>query len=135
MFFVLMPSFNLIQGMQVDCKIKRPHPPPLLRPPCFFVCETFSFSFSCKRSFYQGPFLFCLIISLAYNLSCHLAYRAATKLLHPCLSLASLWMVPQLWFMFFIFASTILFQFVVRLTLIIRVVFKEGFPLYWTGVL
>ena len=29
-----------------------------------------------------------------------LAYRAAMKLLHPCLSLASFWMVPQLWFMF-----------------------------------
>ena len=29
-----------------------------------------------------------------------LAYRTATKLSHPCLSLASLWMVPQLWFMF-----------------------------------
>ena len=39
-----------------------------------------------------------------------LAYRAATKLLHPCLSLASLWMVPQLWFIFFIFASAVLRQ-------------------------
>ena len=29
-----------------------------------------------------------------------LEYRAATKLLHPCLSRASLWMVPQLWFSF-----------------------------------
>ena len=36
-----------------------------------------------------------------------LAYRAATKLLQPCLSLASLWMVPQLWFIFFISASTV----------------------------
>ena len=33
--------------------------------------------------------------------------RAVTKLLHPCLSLASLWMVPQLWFTFFISASTV----------------------------
>ena len=39
-----------------------------------------------------------------------LAYRAATKLLHPCLSLASPWMVPQLWFIFFISASTVLRQ-------------------------
>ena len=38
-----------------------------------------------------------------------LAYRAATKLLHPCLSLASLWMLPQLWFMFFIFLLAQLF--------------------------
>ena len=42
--------------------------------------------------------------------SCLLAYRAATKLLHPCLSLASLRMVPQLWFVFFISASTVLRQ-------------------------
>ena len=39
-----------------------------------------------------------------------LAYRATTKLLHPCLSLASLWEVPQLWFMFFISASTVFHQ-------------------------
>ena len=39
-----------------------------------------------------------------------LVYRAATKLLHPGLSLASLWMVPQLWFMLFISASTVLRQ-------------------------
>ena len=39
-----------------------------------------------------------------------LAYRAATKLLHPCLSLASLWMLPQLWLIFFISASTVLHQ-------------------------
>ena len=37
---------------------------------------------------------------------------AATKLLHPCLSLASLWMVPQLWFIVFISASTMLHQLV-----------------------
>ena len=37
-------------------------------------------------------------------------YSAATKLLHPCLSLASLWMVPQLRFFFFISASTVLHQ-------------------------
>ena len=43
-----------------------------------------------------------------HYLSHQLAYRAATKLLHPCLSLASLWMVPQLWFMFFIFVYTVL---------------------------
>ena len=36
-----------------------------------------------------------------YYLSHQLAYRAARKLLHPCLSLASLWMVPQLWFTHF----------------------------------
>ena len=39
-----------------------------------------------------------------------LTYRAAMKLLYPCLSLASLWMVPQLWFIFFISASTVLQQ-------------------------
>ena len=39
-----------------------------------------------------------------------LAKRAARKLLHLCQSLASLWMVPQLWFMFFISASTALRQ-------------------------
>ena len=38
--------------------------------------------------------------------SCLLAYRAATELLHPCLSLASLWM-------FFISASTVLHQIVI----------------------
>ena len=32
------------------------------------------------------------------------------KLLHPCLSLASLWMVPQLWFIFFISTATALCQ-------------------------
>ena len=45
-----------------------------------------------------------------YYPSCQLAYRAATKLLHPCLSLTSLRMVAQLWFMFFISTSTILRQ-------------------------
>ena len=35
-----------------------------------------------------------------------LAYRAATKLLHPCLSLAKLWVVSQLWFIFVVSAST-----------------------------
>ena len=39
-----------------------------------------------------------------------LEYRAATKILYPCLSLASLWRVPQLWFMFFISDSTVLLQ-------------------------
>ena len=39
-----------------------------------------------------------------------LAYRAATKLFHPSLSLASLWMVPKLWFIF-ISASTDFFFF------------------------
>ena len=39
-----------------------------------------------------------------------LVCRTATKLLHPCLSLASLWMVPQLWFIFFSSASTVLHQ-------------------------
>ena len=32
------------------------------------------------------------------------------KLFRPCLSLASLWMVPQLWFMFLIATSTVLGQ-------------------------
>ena len=44
----------------------------------------------------------------ALLLPSQLVYRAATKLLHHCLSLASLWMVPKLWFMFFISASTVL---------------------------
>ena len=52
-----------------------------------------------------------------HYLSCQLAYRAATKLLHPCLSLASLWRVPQLWFMFFISASTVLHRVVSTLPL------------------
>ena len=43
-----------------------------------------------------------------HYLSHQLAYRATRKLLHPCLSLASLGMVPQMWFMFFISASTVL---------------------------
>ena len=47
---------------------------------------------------------------LTYCPSRQLAYRAATKLPDPCLSLASLWMVPQLKFMFFISASTVLRQ-------------------------
>ena len=42
--------------------------------------------------------------------SCQLAYKAATKLLHPCLFLASLWMVPKLWFSFFITTSKVLHQ-------------------------
>ena len=42
--------------------------------------------------------------------SCQMASWAATKLLHPCLSLASLWIVPELWSMFFISASTVLCQ-------------------------
>ena len=45
-----------------------------------------------------------------YYASHQLVYRAALKLLHPCVSLASLWMVPQLWFIFFISASTVLHQ-------------------------
>ena len=32
------------------------------------------------------------------------------KLLHTCLSLGILWMMPQLWFMFFISASIVLRQ-------------------------
>ena len=44
-----------------------------------------------------------------YYPSCQV-YWAATKLFHPCLSLASLWMVPQLCFMFFISAATFLHQ-------------------------
>ena len=48
----------------------------------------------------------CLMyIHFHYYPSCQVAYRAATKLIHPCLSLASLWMVPHLCFMFFISAS------------------------------
>ena len=39
---------------------------------------------------------------VSYYPSRQLAYRAAAKFLHPCLSLASLWVVPQLWFVFFI---------------------------------
>ena len=39
-----------------------------------------------------------------------LAYGAATKPLHPCLSLASLGTVSQLWFMSCIFASSVLRQ-------------------------
>ena len=47
-----------------------------------------------------------------YYPSRRLAYRprAATKLLHPCRSLASLWMLPQLWFTFFSSTSTVLCQ-------------------------
>ena len=41
-------------------------------------------------------------------LSRQLVYGAATKLFHPCLSLASLWRVPQLWFIVFISAATVL---------------------------
>ena len=52
--------------------------------------------------------------TLTYRPSRQLVYRAATKLLHPCLSLASLWMVPQLWFVFFISASKVLRQVVFR---------------------
>ena len=44
--------------------------------------------------------------------SCQSTYRAATKFLHPYLSLASLWMVPQLCFIFCISLCTILCQFV-----------------------
>ena len=51
-----------------------------------------------------------MFIYFHYYPSRQLAYRAATKLLHPCLSLASLLMVPQLWFMFFSSASTFLSQ-------------------------
>ena len=47
---------------------------------------------------------------ISYYPSCQLVYRTATKLLHPCLSLASLWMVPPLWFFFFISAPTVLHQ-------------------------
>ena len=50
------------------------------------------------------------VIIIHYYPSRQLAYRAATKLVHPSLSLASLWMVPQLWFMFFMSASTLLHQ-------------------------
>ena len=45
-----------------------------------------------------------------HYLSQQLDSRAVTKLLHPRPSLASLWVVPQLWFMFFISASTVLRQ-------------------------
>ena len=53
----------------------------------------------------------CFTITMSsFYPSRQLAYRAATKFLQPCLSLASIWMVPQLWFMFFISASTVLRQ-------------------------
>ena len=52
------------------------------------------------------------VIVVSYYTLRQLAYRPARKLLHPCLSLASLWMVPQLWFIFFISASTVLLQIV-----------------------
>ena len=48
-------------------------------------------------------------MKVSYYWSHQLAYRAATKLLHPFLSLTSLWKVPQLWFIF-ISASTVLCQ-------------------------
>ena len=51
----------------------------------------------------------CCTLFIHYSLlhpSPQLAYRAATKFFHPCLLLASLWMVPQVWFMFFISASS-----------------------------
>ena len=51
---------------------------------------------------------------VSYYPSRQLAYRAVTKLLHPRLSLASLWMVPRLWFIFFISASTVLRQVVLN---------------------
>ena len=40
-----------------------------------------------------------IIIIITYP-SRQLAYRAATKLIHPCLSLVSPWMLPRLWFIF-----------------------------------
>ena len=49
-----------------------------------------------------------------YYPSRQLAYSSATKLLHPSLSLASLWMVPQLWLMFFVSTSVVLHQVVFR---------------------
>ena len=49
-------------------------------------------------------------------LSCQLAYRAAMKLLHPYLSLASLWLVPQLWFIS-VSANLLLFHQTVQTTL------------------
>ena len=61
---------------------------------CVCVCVCVSSDFA-KSLFHYYP-------------SCQLAYRAAGKLLHPCLSLASLWMVPQLRFMSFISTPTVL---------------------------
>ena len=59
-----------------------------------------------------------------------LANRAATKLLHLCLPPVSLWIVHQLWFMFFISASTVLHQVVFSRQ---RVRFPSGFQ--WIAVL
>ena len=64
-------------------------------------------------------YVICELLLLSYRLphlhhnhhhytSRQLENRGAQKFLQPCLSLASLWMVPQLWFIFFIFASTVL---------------------------
>ena len=54
------------------------------------------------------PWAASMYFIIYHYLSHQLAYRAAMKLFHPCLSFASLWMVPQVWFIFFISASTIL---------------------------
>ena len=56
------------------------------------------------------PWAASMYFIIYHYLSHQLAYRAAMKLFHPCLSFASLWMVPQVWFIFFISASTILHQ-------------------------
>ena len=54
-------------------------------------------------------------------------YRAATKLLHPFLSLASLWTVcPSVWFIFFISAATVLRQVVFG-----RPCFRFPFGVQW----
>ena len=50
---------------------------------------------------------FLLHIQLSLLPSHQLVYMAVRKLLHLCPSLASPWVVPQLWFMFFISASTV----------------------------
>ena len=58
---------------------------------------------------YLHYFLICTCSSSSLS-SRQRVCREAMKLPHTCLSLASLWMVPQLWFMFFMSAYTVLRQ-------------------------
>ena len=96
-FFILICGSLNVNGTYIGVKkFQTNHFSRLVTVVCFYMPER-TCTFYCISVFHYYP-------------SHQLVYRAATELLHPCLSQASLWMVLQLWFMFFISASTVLHQ-------------------------
>ena len=100
-FFLTLWTVQLLHMTQAVTLLNKAH---TIWFTSFFICFLLLFFLL----FFLLSFLFWLVnrfwmstvvlFQLTYFPSHQLAYRAATKLLHPCLSLASLWMMIQLSF-------------------------------------